>query len=149
MKLYHGSKHKIDTLESRQAKNNDVAVPEKELLDGIYFTPDYGFALAIAATRAENSGITINNGEHKITLGRPDLFKPDEDVFIYSIDSDQIPEENLEYVDELQYVVLGISQIKPSETEIVKARKVLDYYELTNWKENDKEVSSQLFGKLK
>ena len=79
MKLYHGSKYKLDRLESRQAGKGDVEVPENELLDGIYLTPDYGFAVAMAA-RPENSVTTIDNNEHKITFEKPELFKPERDM---------------------------------------------------------------------
>jgi hypothetical protein len=140
MKLYHGSKHKIDHLEKRQAVKGEVDVPEEELLNGIYLTPDYGFAIAMAA-RPENSSTTLDNGEHKMTFEKPELFKPEENIFIYTIDTSGIPDENLKYIDALQYVVLGIDQIPVSEPEILKAKEVLKYYEITNWKENNQEIS--------
>lgn len=140
MKLYHGSKHKITSLEKRQAAKGSMNVPEKELLNGIYLTPDFGFAVAMAA-RPENSTTTLDNGEHKMTFEKPELFKPEEDIFIYTIDTSNISDENLKYVDELQYVILGVDQINVPEPDVLKSKEVLKYYEVTNWKENNREIS--------
>ena len=121
-------------------------MPQDELLNGIYLTPDYGFAVAMAS-RPENSTTYIDDKEHKITFEKPELFKPEEDIFIYTFDSENIPEENLKSVDKLQYVVLGMNRLVPIETEATNARKVLKYYELANWRETGRlsgEISDEL-----
>lgn len=135
MKLYHGSKNKIEYLEKRQAQKGSVDVPRDELLDAIYLTPDYGFAVAMAA-RPDGETV-IDDAKHTITFEKPELFNPEEDVFIYSIESEEFSGENLKYVDGLQYAITGIDRIPFSSSETIKARKLLDYYELTNWKENN------------
>lgn len=135
MKLYHGSKNKIEYLEKRQAQKGSVDVPRDELLDAIYLTPDYGFAVAMAAR--PNGESKIDDIEHKITFEKPELFNPEENVFIYTIDSEAFPTENIKHVDDLQYAIIGINRISFSSSEIIKARKLLDYYELTNWKESN------------
>ncbi len=136
MKLYHGSKQRLDRIESRHANKGDVEVPEDELLNGIYLTPNYGFAVAMAI-RPENSSISIDEKKAQITFEKPELFQPAEDIFIYTFDSTHIPAENLKYVDEFQLVVLGMDALIPEEVSEAKASKVLDYYELTNWKQNN------------
>ncbi|MBU0613190.1 hypothetical protein KKB10_04185 [Patescibacteria group bacterium] len=51
MKLYHGSKNSnLKTIRKQQAGAGEgIDVPKDELLEAIYLTPDYGFALACAA----------------------------------------------------------------------------------------------------
>lgn len=135
MKLYHGSKVKENKLESRQAQTEErIDVLNDEPMNGIYLTPDYVFAVAMA-TRPE--GVTEIDDENKIIeFNNPELFKPDEDVFIYVFESDKISKENLKYVDEKQYIVQGVDYLLAEEVKIIRAREVMKYYELKNWKEN-------------
>ncbi len=100
MKLYHGSKYKLDKLESRQA-SSVADVPEKELLDAIYLTPDYAFAIAVAA-RPEGA-TNIDNEAKTIEFERPDKFDPRSEIYIYVFDSDKIFAKNLVRVDERQF----------------------------------------------
>lgn len=135
MKLYHGSKTEIKYLEKRQAQQGSVDVPRDELLDAIYLTPDYGFAVAVAAR--PDGETKIDDIKHRITFEKPKLFNPDENLFIYTVDSEEFPIENIKHVDDLQYAVFGINRISFTSSEMIKARKLLDYYELTNWKEGN------------
>ncbi len=135
MKLYHGSKDRLEYLEPRQA-SSDVVVPEGELRRGIYLTPDYGFAVAMAA-RPENSRTDVDEKTMKITFERPELFDPESDIFIYSFDSEELPTDNVQYIDEWQYVVTDIARLVPDTAEQAKASKVLEYYEITNWRERE------------
>lgn len=132
MILYHGSPHKIDRLEKRRAgAAGNVEVPEGELLDAIYFTPDYGFAVACAA-RPE--GVTQIDGEEKtIKFEHPGSFDPEQEIFIYRVDSEKIPAENLEQVDDHQYAVVGLEKITPEFVEHKKAGEVLNYYKIIDW----------------
>ncbi len=148
MKLYHGSKIRLDYLESRQASRGDVEVPVDELLNGIYLSSDYAVAVAMAA-RPENSVTEINDETQEITFEHPELFCPDEDVFIYEFDSANIPGGNLKKLegDSWQYVVTNVERLIPENIEFAKARKVMEYYTLLNWnesREGDEEVSREI-----
>lgn len=136
MKLYHGSKNRLDRLEPRQASTESSGIPAGELLHGIYLTPDYGFAVA-AAARPENSRTDIDEETKTMTFSNPENFRPDENIYIHSIDSENIPSDKLKQIDERQYVVLGEDFIEPEEIEETKARRVLDFYEITNWREGE------------
>lgn len=137
MKLYHGSPNKIeDSIKKKQARQAEgLNVPNDELLDAIYLTPDYGFALANAI---KPKGLTnINEEEHLIEFENPNLFNPGKEVYVYEVDSEVIPAENLRKVDDLQYVVEGLDELKLiKEPTSHKAREILKYYKLINWKEN-------------
>jgi hypothetical protein len=144
MILYHGSRHKLDRLEKRQAGAPDnTMVPPDELLDAIYFTPDYAFAVACAA---RPDGVTQIDGEKKeIIFEHPELFDPEQEIFIYQVDSEKIPGENLKQIDGHQYTVVGLAELSPESIEYKKAGDVLNYYKIINWelKENIGEISSE------
>jgi hypothetical protein len=142
MKLYHGTKTKLISLQPKQAgKADNIEVPEKELLNAIYLTPNYGFALACGA---RPDGVTDIDEETKsITFENPQLFDPQETVYIYEFDSDAIPPENLTYVDELQFAVLNTAELIPTETHTHQAQEVEKYYELKNWK-SEKNAETKL-----
>jgi hypothetical protein len=138
MKLYHGSKIKLDNLKSQQAENsNPDNVPKDEIKKAIYLTPDYGRAIAMGA-RPEGDTF-FDDENHKITFENPKLFNPEQDIYIYCLDSNmftinelKLGENGLDYVAEVD----DNREIIPEEIKTIKARNVLDYYELTNWKEN-------------
>ena len=137
MKLYHGTKRKLKQIEPRQAQSGgNTEIPKDELLNAIYLTPDYGRAVAMGS-RPEGK-TEFDDKNHKITFENPKLFNPDDDVYIYSYDSEMIGEDKLKLGDNgFDYTVNDISkEIKP-EFKKIKAREVLNFYELTNWKEND------------
>ena len=142
MKLYHGSRYNLEKIQNKQAtKPKDLnGIPDKELQDGIYLSPDYGFALAMAS---RPNGIShIEDSNKTITFEKPELFNPDNEVFIYTFDSEKIPTENLEYIDKLQYVVTGENELIPIQKENLQARELLKYYKITNWSEN-KEITTE------
>ena len=139
MKLYHGSKNNFTSIKRSQAgKADNIEVPENELLDAIYLTPDYGFALA-CATRPE--GVTeIDDNNKVITFENPELFDPEEEVFVYELDIENIPKEKIIEVDDHQYAV-DIDELKVLNKFLHKAKEVQKYYELKNWQEKQKEVN--------
>lgn len=132
MKLYHASTHKLSSLKPQQATKGSVDVPEAELQNGIYLTPQYDFALAMGS-RPENSGTQLDEVTRKITFEKPELFDPNKEVFIYVVETDLLPIENVKYIDENQYIIKGLPEVIPNEVQKVKAEEVLKYYELTNW----------------
>ena len=144
MLLYHGSKKRLEYLESRQASGEpeEGKVHPDELLQGIYLTPDYGFAVAMAAR--PDGATEIDDEAREITFEKPESFDPESDIFIYSFDPARIPAENLKHIDKWQSVVTGIHELRPDSTEQTKARKVLDYYKILNWEEKElnRETSS-------
>lgn len=143
MILYHGSSHRLTSLERRQAQQGEgMNVPEKELLNAIYLTPDYGFAIAMGSM--PEGAANINDEKKTIEFENPYLFNPEKEVFVYEVDTSNIPTENLVEVDERQYAVINTDEIKPSSIQELKAREILKYYELTNWKEGDEEQNSEI-----
>jgi len=131
MKLYHGSKQGgLAALKKRQAQAGEgVDVPKDELLEAVYLTPDYGYALAMAA---RPDGVTqINTVEKKIEFDNPDNFNPGLDVYVYEVD---IPDDQVRQVDELQYVVESADKIKVLTQHAHKSGDVGQYYEIVNRK---------------
>jgi len=127
-----------------QAKAGEgLDVPPDELLEAIYLTPDYGFALAMAA---RPKGVTtIDNNAHTIEFERPELFDPEKEVYVYEID---IPKNETKVVDELQAAVENKDELKPDKMFTHKAGDVEQYYELTNWP-SETEVAKNTELKLK
>jgi len=145
MKLYHGSKKEHDSLEERQAQHpNPEEIPKDELEKAIYLTPDYGRAVAMGCRpRGKTNFDDIN---HIITFENPELFNPEEDIYIYEIDSERFSENELKLGENgLDYVatVMDGREIVPDEIKKIKAREVLGFYEITNWKENN-EIKSEV-----
>lgn len=138
MKLYHGSKNNFASIRKSQAgKSDNIEVPENELLNAIYLTPDYGFALACAA-RPE--GVTNIDGENRsIIFENPDLFEPEEEVFVYEVDIKSVPKEKVIEVDDHQYAIVDMDELSIFNKFSHKAKDVQDYYELKNWEEKSKE----------
>lgn len=143
MILYHGSSHRLTSLGRRQAqKGEGMNVPEKELLNAIYLTPDYGFAVAMGSM--PEGAANINDEKKTIEFENPQLFNPEKEIFIYKVDTTDIPAENLIEVDERQYAIINTDEIKPSSVQELKAEEVLKHYELTNWKKEDQEPNSEI-----
>jgi hypothetical protein len=134
MKLYHGSKKEFKYIKRQQAKKGHTEVPQDELLNAIYFTPDYGRAVAMAcAPKGEN---LFDDEKHTINFENPKLFDPNEDIYVYSVDFESIPENKIKLGENgLDYVV-NEDEIIPSEIKKIKAREVLNFYSLLNWNEN-------------
>lgn len=123
-------------------KADHIVVPEGELLDAIYLTPDYGFALACGA-RPE--GVTDIDDDHKaITFENPKLFDPEERVYVYEIDTDKIPEGHIRKIDDRQYAIVDFGEIDIEEKHVHKAGDIQGFYELKNWKEKPTEMNAEL-----
>jgi hypothetical protein len=135
MKLYHGSKDAhLQVIEKRQAEaGEDVEVPADELLEAIYLTPDYGYALAMAA---RPDGLTnINTTDKTISFKNPEAFDPETEVYVYQVD---VPEDETREIDELQTVIEGKDGIAPVEMFSHRAGDVEQYYEIiTKTKEGE------------
>lgn len=143
MQLYHGSKNSFSSIKNQQAsKAEHVNVPKSELLNAIYLTPDYGFALACAA-RPE--GVTnIDDENRSITFEDPEKFNPEEKVFVYEVDLSNIPEKNIIKVDERQYAIVGVNELTVMKKNIHNAKDIEKFYELKNWKEKPREFRPEL-----
>lgn len=143
MKLYHGSKNgELTVIKKMQATAGEgVEVPKDELLEAIYLTPDYGFALAMAA-RPEglthiDHGIDGKKGIMDLKNAEED-FDPEKIVYVYELD---VPDNHARAIDELQYVVENINELTPTKRITHRAGDVEQYYELINVrKEADKEI---------
>ncbi len=133
MKLYHGSKILLNKLENRQAQQGDTEVPRDELLNGIYLTPDYSFAVAMGAR--PNGETFLDDKKHTVSFKESNHFDPKENVYIYSFDSESIPTENIKIIDDRQYAIVGIDTLPVQHTETIEAGKLFDYYRLTDWKD--------------
>lgn len=121
--MYHGSKNNLVTIMKNQAtKADSIEVPKNELLDGIYLTPDYGFALACAIR--PDGVTTINNENKSIIFENPELFNPEQEVFVYEIEVDNILKENIIKIDERQCVIVGIDELNIFSKFTHKAKDV-------------------------
>ena len=125
--LYHGSNKRFEEIRKSQAEaGQGISVPDGELLDAVYLTPDFGFAVAMAA---KTGGLTeIDDEKHTIVFERTEDFDPDKEVYIYEIDASQIPEENIRYVDERQIAITEMERITPLNVQELKAREILKYH---------------------
>lgn len=133
MILYHGSKEKFSTLHRKQAQAGDgVIVPESELQNGIYLTPDYGFAIAVASIPPMSSA-HIDEKEKTITYEHPENFDPEREIYVYTIDTNDFPETHFSFLDELQYVVTDTDELHVAQSDVHKAIEVLQYFKITNW----------------
>jgi len=144
MKLYHGSSHKFNKIPKSQAQaGGGLDVPASELQNGIYLTPKYEFALAVAGM--PNGAMHTDEVARSIQYEKPELFDPEKEVYVYEVDSERIPSEgNLVTVDDLQYVVLGVDELAPSHMTIHKAGEVEQYYELKNWRRAESDIGDEM-----
>jgi len=145
MKLYHGSKGKFSYLQRQQAQSM-VEVPKDEILNAIYLTPDYGRALAMGCT--PNGENNFDDDNHKIKFENPQLFDPNESIYIYCVDSETIPKDKIKLGENGFDYVVDEDTIIPQEIKETKAREVLNLYELTNWKENN-EIMNEINNSFK
>lgn len=129
MLLYHASQNKFTVIKRNQATMpNGLSVPEGELQNKIYLTADLGFALAMAAGP---KGITsLNDGNISFEFAKG--FNPEALIYIYSIESDILLPEMLEYIDDIQFAVDADELIPETITEY-KAKEVFNYYRLVDF----------------
>ena len=118
-----------------------ISVPQDELLNGIYLTPDLGFAIAIASM--PNGVANIDEEKKTIEFENPDLFDPQKEIFIYSFDSEKIP-GNIKRVDEQQYVVLDADEIIPESSISYLAKEVSKYYRIVGAEGLQDEIQSEV-----
>ncbi|HAM88290.1 TPA: hypothetical protein DDY55_00755 [Candidatus Falkowbacteria bacterium] len=136
MKLYHGSKNSnLNAIKKMQAKAGEgIEVPEDELKNGIYLTPHYDYALAMAI---RPNGITyIDDKTKTIEFENPELFMPEEEVCIYEI---EVPENEVRKIDNNQFIIEGLDEIKTTAQYSCQAKEIKKYYNLKNWTEEQKQ----------
>jgi len=146
MKYFHGTKNgSFKTLMRNQAHTSPgVAVPELETRNAIYLTPSYEFALAQAI---KTQGTTrIGYTDHQIVLDMS-LYNPEEDVYVYEINSeviDNLPKEKVTRShDGFQYVI-DADELSILHRHACKANEVERYYKLIDWKDYNREKDSGL-----
>jgi hypothetical protein len=138
MTLYHGSQHNFSAVRKSQAQAGEgIKVPDGELLEAIYLTPSYEFALAIAAM--PDGAANIDYEAKTIEFENLDSFDPEQEVYIYEFDESKILPENLRKVDELQYAVVGMDELVPDHQSVHKAGELKQYFEIKEGK-REKEV---------
>ena len=103
-------------------------MPENELQNVIYFSPNPGFALAMAAGP---KGITSIKGG-KISFENAADFESDGVVYLYQIDSATVSLNLLAKIDSDQYA-LDMDEIVSEQIEIHRADEVFEHYELEQW----------------
>ncbi|MFH1423536.1 MAG: hypothetical protein ABIG29_01080 [Candidatus Nealsonbacteria bacterium] len=123
--MYHGSGKRFSKL-IRQKAHAVPEAPENEKLNMIYLTPDYSFALAMAARPMGFSGV---DHKRRIVHYNLDNFEPEKEVYVYVIDISKIPEDKIIKIDELQ-VAVDIDEIVPVEVQKHKAGEVSQYYSI-------------------
>jgi hypothetical protein len=132
MILYHGSSNKFSAIRKSQAQAGEgVSVPEGELLDAIYLTPDIEFAVAVAAK--PRGGAQIDSENKTVEFEHPELFDPARKIYIYEVESGKIPADRLRKIDREQYAVVDTDEIMPDRIRELRAEEILRYYRLTNW----------------
>lgn len=142
MKLYHGSKNgNLTIIKKMQAQaGKNVEVHEDELKNGIYLTPHYEYALAMAI---RPNGVTHIDDETKtIEFENPELFFPEKDVYVYEI---EVSEKDIRQFDKNQCVVEHLDEIKPAAMHRHKAKEIEQYYELKNLNKEHKKESNDEF----
>ena len=142
MKLYHGSPNNFSTVRKNQAQQgDDMDVPKDELLDAIYLSPKFEFALAVASM--PEGAAHIDGEKHTIEFENPQLFDLEKVVYMYEFDSEAIPLENLKYVDEQQYAVINTPELRPNRVTTHKAEEIMRFYELKNWERNEAKLETR------
>lgn len=138
MKLYHGSKENFTSIKPHKAgKADHIEVPKDELLDAIYLTGDFSYALMNAI---KPMGVTRVDNENKIIIfENPNLFDPEKEVFMYEVDISHIPKENIVKVDDYQYAIINTEEIAILKKTSYKSSEILKYYKLENWSEKQKQ----------
>ncbi len=131
MILYHASAHKFEAIKRNQATVADgLEVPEGELQNKIYLTPSLGFAIAMAAGP---QGITsISDDGAEISFENINDFDSESPVYVYVIESENLPSEKLERIDENQFT-LDLDELVPESITVHAAKEVFNYYRLVDF----------------
>jgi len=114
MRLYHGSKRQYTILKPNQAtapadSEQAKLIPEKELMNAVYLTLDFQFALAMAARPPGLTKIDNDNGKKSITFENPKLFNPDQPMYIHEVDAAAILKE---FWKKEKYVAIHAQSVK-------------------------------------
>lgn len=129
MKLYHASSKQFEVIKRQQVDVPDgLKVPAAELQNVIYFTPYFGFALAMAAGP---KGMTIVE-QGTISFENESQFDPEKIVYVYEVESALIPAERIQRVDDEQYVV-DLDEVVPTTIHTRNAQDVFTFYRFQPW----------------
>jgi len=101
-------------------------------LEAIYLTPDYAYALIMAAK--PNGSTRIDTDNKTVAFENPNLFDSQRKIYVYEVD---VAEEEARKIDGLQYVVENIDEIKPVHKFIHKAGDIEKYYKIEKWKKEN------------
>ena len=124
MYWYHGS-NRLFTVLRRRRPALMLGVPKEEVLNMIYLTPDFAFALVMAA-RPE--GITdVYNNRRLVRFENPDSIEPKREVYIYFVNPDRIPDSKKIWIDEWQ-IAADLDKLKPDRVEKREAGELWQYY---------------------
>ena len=131
MLLYHASAHKFSVIKRNQATVAEgLEVPEGELQNKIYLTPSFGFAIAMAAGP---TGITsISDDGAEISFENMNDFDSESSVYVYAVESENLPLEKLEQIDENQFT-LDLDELLPESVAEYQAKEVFNYYRLVDF----------------
>jgi hypothetical protein len=78
------------------------------------------------------NGIT-NLDDGQISFERSSEFNPEAIIYVYAVESNNLPAEKLEYVDENQYA-FDADELVPESVSEYTAKEVFNYYTLTDFK---------------
>lgn len=124
MYWYHGSNRLFAEITRRKPACLS-GVPKGEVLNMIYLTPDFAFALVMAA-RPE--GITdVYNNRRMVRFENPDKIDPKREVYIYFVNPSRIPDDKKIRIDEWQ-VAVDLDEIMPDKVEKHEAGEFWQYY---------------------
>ena len=141
MILYHGSPYKFDILKRNQAETVDgISVPKEELQNTIYFSPNYEFALAMCSMPKGLTNVDWDN--MTIQTEFPEKCDPYKKAYIYETDSEKVPKEKIEVVDEMQ-IAVDLDELNFDSVSETTAGEVLKYYKFLN-SENREGVRSEV-----
>ena len=132
MYLYHGSRFLQKKLSRKQAYA-PAGRPSQEGLNAIYLSPDFAFAL-VSGARPE--GVTkVDHNNRTVHFENQEKFDPNMDVYIYVVDSSQIPDDKIIHVvingkiDNSQ-IAVDLDEIEPLKVERHKAGEVFQHYKI-------------------
>lgn len=136
MILYHGSSKRLWSLKNRQAESKaESSVPDGDLFRGIYLTPIFEVAIAMAARPNGVTQMEKVGDQRTIAFEKPESFNPNKKVFVYVVGSAKIPADNLKKINDEQYVIVGIDKIKPDSVEKRKSSDIFRYFQLVDFKQ--------------
>jgi hypothetical protein len=147
MILYHGSPNKFEVLRKNQTESRDgVVVPKEELQDTIYLSIDYPFALAMCSMPRGLTNVDYDNMTIKTEF--PEDFDPNKKIYIYTVNSDSLPKEKLEFLSDGKQVAVHVDDLHYETIKELPAGEVLKYYKLLNY-ENPERMKNRIKSNFK